>query len=136
MVKKQEGRKKYECERCHKKFRKLSLCRDGKRRCGTCSRWYTNNKYYVPVTEKKYPDKSIGNFNLTDREKDLLHAQFVKQGFDSYRAWRKVYAHIKMLKAMKRRNRGLQAMQRRREILKRQEQEEQKEKFIEGLKNV
>jgi len=123
--------KRYVCPDCKKKFSKLQKCRDGIKRCQHCKNKIPTNKFYIP---KEKRNQFIGNFYITDKEKELLHKHFMLQGCDSIQAWNRVNKHIRILRAIKRRRRKLKTIKRNREMKKKQEIQEQKKKFLEGLK--
>ena len=88
---------KFECPKCYKKFRKLWKCKDGIKRCKMCKKKQITNKFYIPITERKNLSGTIGKFSMNSTEKNQLHRQFMNEGLDSTQAWKKVYAHVKIL---------------------------------------
>lgn len=123
-----------QCEECKKYYVKLNLCRDGKKRCGYCKNKRVTNKWYVPPEKRPYSSQFIGKYCITDKEKDVLHDQFVSQGMNSDQAWRKVYYHIRMLRMMRSRNRGLATIKKNQELSKKTQNEVKKKQFIKGLR--
>jgi hypothetical protein len=124
---------KKECERCHKKFRKLNLCRDGKLRCTTCMRWYSNNKFYIPLKERKNLNERISKYNINENEKKKLHNKFIGEGLSSEDAWKKVHFHCYILKNLKRKNRKINKMNKNKEIESKLKKIELNKNFVEGL---
>lgn len=133
-MKEKKLRLKKECEVCHKKFRKVIKCKDGKRKCGNCKRRAITNKWYMSPEKLRLRNQTIGKFMITDKEKNLLHQQFIRQGLDSTEAWRKVNNHTNILRKMKRNHYWNKAMEKTKETGKNQQVFKDKKKFLEGLK--
>lgn len=127
-------RTKYECPKCKRHFSRLWKCKDKIKRCGNCKRTLPTNKFYIPLTERKNLMGKVGKFSLNELEKEQLAEQYKSQGLSSEQAWRKVHYLCRILRLNYYRMKGRQTIQRNREIKEQQKTEEERKKFLEGLK--
>jgi|SRR3972149_5427513 len=125
---------KKECPRCKRPLRVKNFVYNRmlkEKVCGRCDNQVGNNLFYVPRERRR---QFIGRFSMSDAEKDELHRELVRQGMDSVKAWNRVHYTERMMRLSYRRMKGLQAIQRNREIKQQQEAQEQKKAFVRGLK--
>lgn len=88
-----------ECPDCHKHYRRLEQCKDGKKRCKHCEKKRPTNKFYNPLydTRKGF----IGKFNINSQEYNMLIKKYMKQGLDYQTAKSKVNYDIKCMQSNK-----------------------------------
>ena len=111
---------KHECDECHKKYRHIEKCKDGKNRCRNCKRHMVTNMFYVPKGDK------VSKFNLSMEEKKLL----VKNG----RSWKEVNGECKYMNKIKRNKYRNYWAKKKQEKLEENKKKDLNKKLIEGLK--
>ena len=125
--------KKEVCPECKRTLRTKSFIFNilvKKRICQRCHKKIGTNKFYVPFKKKL---DYISKYSITEEEKKRLHSKFLSQGLGSQEAWRKVYQHIKLLKAQKQKSRYSDKQRKRYFAIKAKERIEQQKKFLEGM---
>lgn len=127
---------KTQCEHCKKWYSKKSVqkARDNRMLCGICRKCHviTNPFYQIPQ-KNKTQNKQIGNFNMSEQEKNMLYKQFMSRGFSSEEAWKKVDKKSRMLRRMRRTSRQSKISSQNGLNEQKQGSEQQKEEFLRGL---
>lgn len=88
-----------ECSDCHKYYKKLESCKDGKSRCKKCKKKIPTNKFYNPNWRTQ--NQFVGKFNMSNQERSLLITEKIKKGMSLNQAKKQVNMDILQLKKNK-----------------------------------
>jgi hypothetical protein len=116
-----------ECPDCHKLFKSLERCKDGKKRCKNCERKRPTNKFYNPLydTRKGF----IGKFNINSQEYNMLIKKYLNQGLDYQTAKSKVNYDIKCMQN----NKFKKVIEAKNLEIKKNKDKQINKQFLEGL---
>jgi ribosomal protein L37AE/L43A len=124
-------RKVYECSNCHKKYKHIERCKDGKDRCKRCKRFMVTNKFYNPDWKN---NKFIGKYNMSSQEIGIQISNLIRQGLTPTQARSRVFFDINTMK----KNRITQFCKEKQEKenieVNKQRNSEMNKRLIEGLK--
>jgi len=126
--------KKEICPECKRKLRTKCFIFNRLRKtkiCKQCDKRIGSNIFYVPYKKKA---DFISNYSFSEQEKYKLYRKFISEGLSGEQAWRKVYAHIKLLKLQKMKTRYSDKQRKRYFAIKAKEKAAQQKQFVEGLK--
>ena len=86
-----------ECPDCHKHYRRLEQCKDGKSRCKHCKRKMVTNIFYTSDKNRYY----ISKYSVNKQEYNMLLGKYIKQGCSYQAAKKKVEYDLSCLKSNK-----------------------------------
>lgn len=85
-----------ECPDCNKFFKRLELCKDGKKRCKNCKKKKPTNKFYNPLYDKR--KGFIGKFSINEQEYQVLIQKYLNKGLNYQLAKSKVNYDLTCMK--------------------------------------
>lgn len=115
-----------ECPDCHKHYKTLERCKDGKKRCKHCEKKRPTNKFYNPLYKRK---GFIGKFNINSQEYNMLISKYVKRGLTYEEAKSKVNYDINCMQ----KNRIKKTIDARNLEIKQNKDKELNKDFLKGL---
>lgn len=116
-----------ECSDCHKLYKHLERCKDGKKRCKHCEKKRPTNKFYNPLYDKR--KGFIGKFNVNSQEYNMLIKKYLSQGLTYESAKSKVNYNIKCMQS----NRFKKIIEAKNLEVKKTQDKQLNKNFLEGL---
>ena len=120
----------WKCVDCHKKFKNIEKCKDGKDRCKNCKKKLVTNKFYNPNWKNR---NFIGKYTIGDQERKILVKKYINNGCTYEQANRKVNYGISQLKKLRHRKYGGEKEINKNLEIKKKKDDELNRKFLEGL---
>lgn len=116
-----------ECPDCHKLYKHLEICKDGKKRCKKCEKKRPTNRFYNPLYDKR--KGFIGKFNINSQEYNMLIKKYMKQGLNYQTAKSKVNYDIKCMQS----NKLKKVIESKNLEIKQNQDKQLNKQFLEGL---
>ena len=116
-----------ECPDCHKLYKHLEICKDGKKRCKHCKKKRPTNKFYNPLYDKR--KGFIGKYNVNSQEYNMLIKKYLSQGLTYESAKSKVNYNIKCMQS----NRFKKIIEAKNLEVKKTQDKQLNKNFLEGL---
>ena len=116
-----------ECPDCHKLYKHLERCKDGKKRCKHCEKKRPTNKFYNPLYDKR--KGFIGKYNVNSQEYNMLIKKYLSQGLTYESAKSKVNYNIKCMQS----NRFKKIIEAKNLEVKKTQDKQLNKNFLEGL---
>lgn len=128
---------KEQCPRCKKIKRTRCFVFNTKIQqwvCRTCNRSEGNNKFFIPLKERRNYGFGVGKYSVSDQERRQLYSHLISCGFSPERASSRVNYMIRKVRSNFWRAKGRKKIEANRKEKTEMEKQTQKKEFLEGLK--